>query len=74
MFHFEVVADWIDTLLMSNMPQWLALAIEFVLIGILILSLYAVLALILILAETLLKVRIGEAQSADKISQVLSLS
>ena len=32
MFHFEVVADWIDTLLMSNMPQWLALAIEFVLI------------------------------------------
>ena len=29
MFHFEVVADWIDTLLMSNMPQWLALAIEF---------------------------------------------
>ena len=51
MFHFEVVADWIDTLLMSNMPQWLALAIEFVLIGILILSLYAVLALILILAE-----------------------
>ena len=51
MFHFEVVADWIDTLLMSNMPQWLALAIEFVLIGILILSLYAVLALILILVE-----------------------
>ena len=50
MFHFEVVADWIDTLLMSNMPQWLALAIEFVLIGILILSLYAVLALILILS------------------------
>ena len=51
MFHFNVITEWINTFLMSNMPEWLALTIEFVLVGILILTAYAVLALILILAE-----------------------
>lgn len=51
MFHLSVITEWIDTFLMSNMPEWLALTIEFVLIGVVILTAYAVLALILILAE-----------------------
>ena len=51
MFHFKVITDWLNTFLMSNMPEWLALTIEFVLVGLAILILYAVLALILIWLE-----------------------
>ncbi|MDD4820218.1 MAG: NADH-quinone oxidoreductase subunit NuoH [Flavobacteriales bacterium] len=51
MFDFSIVTNWIDTLLRGAMPQWAALAIEFVLIGALLLLLYAVIALILIYME-----------------------
>ena len=51
MFDFSIVTSWIDTTLRDLMPSWLALTVEFVLIGVAILLLYAVLALILIYME-----------------------
>jgi NADH:ubiquinone oxidoreductase subunit 1 (chain H) len=40
-----------DTFLMENLPTWAVLTIEFVLVGVALLTMYAVLALILIYAE-----------------------
>jgi len=51
MFHFDVVTNWIDTLLREYLPAGWALFIEFILIGLAILVAYAVLALILIWLE-----------------------
>ncbi|MDR3328155.1 MAG: NADH-quinone oxidoreductase subunit NuoH [Prevotellaceae bacterium] len=51
MFHFKIITDWIDQFLHANMAEWLALTIEFVLIGLVILTVYAVLALFLIWLE-----------------------
>lgn len=45
------LTTWLDTWLHANLPAWAALTIEFVLIGIVLLTLYAVLALILIYVE-----------------------
>jgi NADH-quinone oxidoreductase subunit H len=51
MFHFDVVTHWIDELLRSFLPAGWALFLEFVLIGLVVLTVYAVLALILIYVE-----------------------
>ena len=51
MFDFSTVTTWFDQLLRGAMPEFWVLAIEFVLVGVLLLALYAVLALILILFE-----------------------
>lgn len=51
MFDFSVVTHWIDTLLRQWLPEWGALLIEFVLVGVVLLFLYAVIALVLIYAE-----------------------
>ena len=51
MFDFSVVTHWIDTLLRHWLPEWGALLIEFVLVGVVLLLLYAVIALVLIYAE-----------------------
>jgi len=51
MFHFEVVTNWIDSFLMENLPVGWALFIEFILIGLVVLTVYAVLALFLIYLE-----------------------
>lgn len=51
MFHLDVITKWIDELLRSWMPDGWALFVEFVLIGVALLAVYAVLALILILME-----------------------
>lgn len=51
MFDFSVVTHWIDTLLQQWLPEWGALLIEFVLVGVVLLLLYAVIALVLIYAE-----------------------
>ncbi|GHT21432.1 NADH-quinone oxidoreductase subunit H [Bacteroidia bacterium] len=51
MFHFSVVTNWIDELLRTWLPDGWALFIEFVLIGVVILAVYAVLALVLIYLE-----------------------
>ncbi|HET9570811.1 MAG TPA: NADH-quinone oxidoreductase subunit NuoH [Bacteroidales bacterium] len=51
MFDFSTVTVWFDQLLRGAMPEFWALTIEFVLVGVLLLALYAVLALILIYFE-----------------------
>ena len=51
MFDFSVVTHWIDTLLRQWLPEWGALLIEFVLVGVVLLLHYAVIALVLIYAE-----------------------
>ncbi|MDR2058017.1 MAG: NADH-quinone oxidoreductase subunit NuoH [Dysgonamonadaceae bacterium] len=51
MFHFNVVTDWIDEFLHTYLLDGWALFIEFVLIGLILLTAYAVLALILIYVE-----------------------
>ena len=51
MFDFSIVTHWIDNLLRSVMPGWGALLIEFVLVGVALLLLYAVLALFYIYFE-----------------------
>ncbi|KAA6334221.1 NADH-quinone oxidoreductase subunit H [termite gut metagenome] len=51
MFDFEIITNWIDGLLTSFMPEWLALTTECVLIGLCIIVAYAVLAIILIYME-----------------------
>lgn len=51
MFDFSTVTIWFDQLLRGAMPEFWALTIEFVLVGVLLLTLYAVLALILIYFE-----------------------
>jgi len=51
MFHFDVVTTWIDEFLRTYLSNGWTLFIEFVLIGIAILAVYAVLALILIYME-----------------------
>ena len=53
MFDFKVVTSWIDDLLrvQAGIPEFWTLAIEFVLVGVVILAAYAVLALVLIYVE-----------------------
>ena len=51
MFDFSIVTQWIDAFLREYMPEWGALLIEFVLIGVALLLLYALIALALIYGE-----------------------
>lgn len=53
MFDFGIITNWIDNLLrvVIGLPEFWVLLIEFVIVGVAILVLYAVLALILIYAE-----------------------
>jgi NADH-quinone oxidoreductase subunit H len=51
MFHFDVVTNWIDTFLRQYLPEGWTLFVEFVLIGAVVLTAYAVLALFLIYLE-----------------------
>ncbi len=51
MFDFSVVTTWIDEGLRRIMPEAGAIAVECVIIGVLLLAVYAVFALVLILAE-----------------------
>ena len=51
MFDFSIVTEWIDLFLRTYLPEWGALLIEFVLIGVALLLLYALIALALIYLE-----------------------
>ena len=51
MFHFDIVTNWIDEFLRSNLNEGWTLLIEFVLVGLVILTAYAILALFLIYLE-----------------------
>lgn len=50
-FNFSVITGWIDNLLRSFMPEWLTVVTECVLIGLVLLTAYAVLALFYIYFE-----------------------
>ena len=51
MFDFSIVSQWIHGLLTSVMPEWGALLIECVLVALVIITLYAVFAIVLIYME-----------------------
>lgn len=51
MFDFSVLTNWIDSLLRSFMSEWLTVVTECVLIGLVLLTLYSVLALFYIYFE-----------------------
>ena len=51
MFDFSVVTNWINNLLLSCMPEWAAVFVECILIGVCVLGAYTVLALFYILYE-----------------------
>ena len=51
MFDFGIITKWINALLVGAMPQWVATLIECVIIGVVLLLLYALLALFYILYE-----------------------
>jgi NADH-quinone oxidoreductase subunit H len=51
MFHFSVVTHWIDEFLRTYLNEGWTLLIEFILIGLVVLTAYAVLALLLIYVE-----------------------
>lgn len=51
MYDFSIITSWIDSFLRQYLPEWGALLIEFVLIGVALLVLYALIALFLIYFE-----------------------
>lgn len=51
MYDFSIITSWIDSFLRQYLPEWGALFIEFVLIGVALLVLYALIALFLIYFE-----------------------
>lgn len=51
MFDFSSVTEWIHNLLLSVMPEWLAVTAECVLVGVILLTMYALLALFYIYFE-----------------------
>ena len=51
MFDFSIITNWIHQLLLSVMPEGLAIVIECVLVGVCIILLYAILAILLIYME-----------------------
>ena len=51
MFDFNIVTQWLDTLLMSFLPAWATVLIECVLVALAIITLYAVFAIVMIYME-----------------------
>jgi NADH-quinone oxidoreductase subunit H len=51
MFDFSIWTNWIDLFLRTNLPEFWVLAIEFVVVGVVLLALYCIIALILIYFE-----------------------
>ena len=51
MFDFSIVTGWIHNLLLSFLPQWGAVTVECVIIGVVLLLVYAVIAIIMIFME-----------------------
>lgn len=51
MFDFSIVTTWINNLLLGCMPEWLAVLVECVIIGLCVLGAYTILALFYILYE-----------------------
>ena len=72
MFDFSIVTNWIHELLLSIMPEGLAIFIECVAVGVCLVALYAILAIILIYMplSALLTVR---GKAADVIFRLSSV-
>lgn len=51
MFDFSVISQWLHNLLLSIVPEWAAILIERVLVALVIITLYAVFAIVLIYME-----------------------
>ena len=51
MFDFSIIANWFNELLLSFCPEWLAITIECVIVGLAIIIAYALLAIVLIFME-----------------------
>lgn len=51
MYNFSIVTQWIHDLLLSVMPEWGAILVEGVLIALCVITLYAILAIVLIYME-----------------------
>ncbi|MCQ2220807.1 MAG: NADH-quinone oxidoreductase subunit NuoH [Prevotella sp.] len=51
MFDFSIITTWFNDLLMGFCPEWLAITIECILVGLLIIVGYALLAIVLIFME-----------------------
>ena len=51
MFDFSVISQWLHNLLLSIVPEWAAILIESVLVALVIITLYAVFAIVLIYME-----------------------
>lgn len=51
MFDFNLVTNWIDSLLTSVMPGWLAITVKCLLVAVVLLALYSVIAMIYIMYE-----------------------
>ena len=51
MFDFQIVSTWLHGLLTGVMPEWAAILTESVLVALLIITLYAVFAIVLIYME-----------------------
>ena len=51
MFDFSIVTTWIDQFLRTYLPDFWVLAIEFIVVGVILLALYCVIAVVLIYFE-----------------------
>lgn len=51
MFDFSVITQWLHTLLLTFLPEWAAILVESVLVALVIITLYAVFAIVLIYME-----------------------
>ena len=51
MFDFQIVSTWLHGVLTGVMPEWAAILTESVLVALLIITLYAVFAIVLIYME-----------------------
>ncbi len=51
MFDFSTITNWLHSLLLSFLPEWATIAVECVLVALVIITLYAVLAIVLIYME-----------------------
>lgn len=51
MFDFSVISQWLHTLLLSFLPEWATILVESVIVALVIITLYAVFAIVLIYME-----------------------
>ena len=82
MFDFSTVANWLDELLKSVMPSWLAITTECILVAIFLLAAYSIIAMIYIMYERWVcgwiqcrrgPIRVGPAGSLQIFADVVKI-